>query len=154
MVIREVGLLFRGYSLINAKYHQTGYKIDDDLRNGLFTAILNFAEQAFLKNDIEYFEGDDYVISFYEGEIKAEYAEDKEPLIAYAILDKEKKIEKFIHKVLQPLLRKALNEFKKYNEGKFLSEVSQFKDFKKTLDFIFGSNTRTVDQKFEDLFSD
>ncbi|TFF63599.1 MAG: hypothetical protein EU521_01020 [Promethearchaeota archaeon] len=154
MVIREAGLLFRGYSLINAKYHQAGFEIDNDLRSGLFTAILNFAEQAFLKNDIEYLEGDEYVIAFYEGEIKSEASQEKEPLIAYAILDKEKKIERYVHKVLHPLLKKILFEFKKYHEGKYLSEISQFRGFKKILDSIFGADTQTVEQKFEGLFSD
>ena len=45
MVIREAGLLFRGFTLINGFYHQTSDEpIDKDLRSGLLTAMLNFAE--------------------------------------------------------------------------------------------------------------
>ncbi|MEJ2248938.1 MAG: hypothetical protein P8Y70_07765 [Candidatus Lokiarchaeota archaeon] len=153
MVIREAGLLFRGYSLINAKYHQTGNKIDNDLRSGLFTALLNFAGHAFTKNEIEYFEGKKYAIAFSEGRIRSKDSRNPESLIAYTILDKHKNIGKYIHKIVQPLLKESLEEFTKEYEGKYLSEILQFKGFKKKLDKIFSSDSKTVDQKFEDLFT-
>lgn len=154
MVIREAGLLFRGFTLISAKFHQTGKEVDEDLRSGLITAILNFAQNAFLKNDIEYLEGEKFIIAFHEGKIRTEDSKEKEPFIAYTILDKEKKIEKKVRKVVYPLLKKTLIEFKKEHEGKFLSEISQFRGFKQNLQEIFNSDSKTVEQKFEDLFSD
>jgi hypothetical protein len=154
VVIREVGLLFRGFSLISAKFHQTGKEVDEDLRSGLITAILNFAQNAFLKSDIEYLEGEKFIIAFHEGRIRTEDAKEREPFIAYAILDKEKKIEKKVQKIIYPLLKKTLQEFKKEHEGKFMSEVSQFRGFKQNLQKIFNSDSKTIEQKFEDLFSD
>ena len=57
MVIREAGLLFRGFTLVKKSYHKSTLgKIDTDLRSGLLTAILNFAETAFSKDFIEYLE--------------------------------------------------------------------------------------------------
>ena len=70
MVIREAGLLFRGFTLVNGSYHQTsGDKIDIDLRSGLLTALLSFAESAFNSDMIEYFEGAKFCIAFTEDEI-------------------------------------------------------------------------------------
>ena len=153
MVVREAGLLFRGFTLVKKSYHKTTKgKIDKDLRSGLLTAILNFAQSTFSKDLIEYFEGKKYLIAFIEDYIDAEDSFEPEFLISYAILDKEKKMEKHIHKVIQPLLKQILKEFKSLNTGKNLSEVSQFKDFKQNLDKIFGTDTQTVDQKLKRIF--
>ncbi|MGQ4873035.1 MAG: hypothetical protein ACP6IY_03070 [Promethearchaeia archaeon] len=153
MVIREAGLLFRGFTLVNGLYHQTGDNhIDKDLRSGLLTALINFAESAFTNNNIEYFEGKKFIIAFTEGQIKSMDTSEPELLIAYAILDKERKVEKYIKKVVIPLLKQVIVEFKKINEGKNLSEITQFNDFKKVLDQIFGSDTKTIQQKLEGVF--
>ncbi len=153
MVIREAGLLFRGFTLVKKSYHKTTLgKIDTDLRSGLLTALLNFADISFAQNTIEYFEGKKFVIAFLNDEITAEDSINPEPLISYAIFDKEKKIDKYIKKILKPLLINVVSDFKKKNNRKNLSEVSQFKDFKETLDQIFGSDTQNVDQKLKGLF--
>lgn len=153
MVIREAGLLFRGFTLVKKSYHKTTLgKIDTDLRSGLLTALLNFADTAFTHNTIEYFEGKKFVIAFINDDITAEDSINPEPLVSYAIFDKEKKIDKYIQKILKPLLTNMASEFKKKNNKKNLSEVSQFKDFKGTLDQIFGSETQNVDQKLKGLF--
>ncbi|MFX1309366.1 MAG: hypothetical protein ACFE8C_06680 [Promethearchaeota archaeon] len=152
MVVREAGLLFRGFTLVKKSYHKTSKgKIDTDLRSGLLTALLNFAQSTFSKDIIEYFEGKKYIITFTEDEIMSEDSIDPELIISYAILDKEKKIEKYIHKVIQPLLKSVLKDFKSLHSGKNLSEVSQFKDFKQNLDKVFGSDSQTVDQKLRGI---
>ncbi|MHA2430531.1 MAG: hypothetical protein ACXACC_05785 [Promethearchaeota archaeon] len=153
MVIREAGLLFRGFTLVKKSYHKTTLgKIDTDLRSGLLTALLNFADTAFTQNTIEYFEGKKFVIAFINDEITAEDSINPESLVSYAIFDKEKKIDKYIRKILKPLLTNVASEFKKKHNKKNLSEVSQFKDFKEILDQIFGSDTQNVDQKLKGLF--
>ena len=153
MVVREAGLLFRGFTLVKKSYHKSTIgKIDTDLRSGLLTAILNFAQSTFSKDVVEYFEGKKFLIAFTEDEINAEDSYEPELLISYAILDKEKRIEKYIRKIIRPLLKQMSKEFKTLNTGKNLSEISQFKDFKLNLDNIFGSDTKTVDQKLKRLF--
>lgn len=153
MVVREAGLLFRGFTLVKKSYHKsTKGKIDTDLRSGLLTAILNFAQSTFSKDVVEYFEGKKFLIAFTEDEINAEDGYEPELLISYVILDKEKRIEKYIRKIIQPLLKQMSKEFKSLSTGKNLSEISQFKDFKQNLDKIFGSDTKTVDQKLKRLF--
>ncbi len=152
-MIREAGLLFRGFTLVNAKYHQTSSdEVDTDLRSGLITAILNFAENAFSTDKVEYFEGKKFVIAFTEDKIKSRDSIDPELFVAYAILDKEKKMEKQINKSINPLLKEMIVSFKKDNEGKNLSEISQFRSFKLYLDKLFGDNTKSVDQKLHGTF--
>lgn len=154
MVIREVGLLFRGFSLVKKSYHKTSLgKIDADLRSGLLTALLNFAETAFSTGSVEYFQGNRYTIAFINAKILSDDSNEPELLVSYAIIDKQKRIEKYIHKIVNPLLMKVANEFKLQNEGKNLSEVSQFKDFKNSLDVIFGSSTKKIDQQLDGLIS-
>ncbi len=153
MVIREAGLLFRGFTLVKKSYHKTTLgKIDTDLRSGLLTALLNFAETAFSTGSVEYFEGNKFTLVFINEKILAEDSVEPELLVSYAIIDKQKKIEKYIYRSVHPLLNKVAKEFKAQNEGKNLSEISQFKIFKKNLDEIFGSDTKNVDQKLRGLF--
>lgn len=153
MVVREAGLLFRGFTLVKKSYHKTAKgKIDTDLRSGLLTALLNFAQSTFSKDIVEYFEGKKFLIAFIDDKIEAEDGFEPELLISYAILDKEKKVEKYIHKILRPLLSDVLKEFKSLNSGKNLSEVTQFKVFKQNLDNIFGTDTQTIDQKLKGIF--
>jgi len=153
MVIREAGLLFRGFTLIKKSYHKTDLgKIDKDLRSGLLTAILNFAETAFSKGAIEYFEGKKYVIAFTNSQIVAEDGIGPEILISYAILDKEKKIDKYINKFITPMLIKVAEEFKLMYSNKNLSEITQFREFKKDLDAIFKADAENIDQKLKGVF--
>jgi hypothetical protein len=153
MVIREVGLLFRGFTLVKKSYHKTTLgKIDADLRSGLLTALLNFAETAFSTGSVEYFQGNRFTIAFMNAKILSDDSRESELLVSYAIIDKQKKVDKYVNKIVNPLLIKVAKEFKSQNEGKNLSEVSQFKIFKKSLDIIFGSSTKKVDQKLDGLF--
>ena len=153
MVVREAGLLFRGFTLVKKSYHKTTKgKIDTDLRSGLLTAILNFAQSTFSEDIIEYFEGKKYLIAFTEDKIDAEDGFEPELIISYAILDKEKKIERYIRKIIQPSLKQVTKEFKSLNSGKNLSEITQFKNFKQNLDKIFGSDSQTIDQKLKGVF--
>ena len=154
MVVREAGLLFRGFTLVKKTFHKSDKgEIDPDLRSGLLTAIISFAHSAISKDSIEYFEGKKYIITFLEDKITAEDSFEPEIIMSYTILDKGKKIEKYLRKVIQPLLKQIIDEFKSLNSGKNLSEVSRFKDFKQNLDTIFGTDTQTVDQKLKGVFS-
>lgn len=153
MVVREAGLLFRGYTLVNSKFHATGSGIDDDLRSGFLTALMNFAENAFSSTRVEYLEGNKYAIAFKADKVKSLDSNMKEPVFSYAILDKEDSdMEKYITKNVHPMLEKALEQFLPTTKGKNLSEISQFKRFKKKLEEIFEADSKTLDQKLEKLF--
>lgn len=153
MVVREAGIIFRGFNLVNAKYHQTSAnKVDSDLRSSLITALLNFCEGAFSSPDVEYFELKKFSISFTKSKIQPTDSEEPENLIVYAIFDSEKNTEKYIRKVLKPVLQSIAQTFIQENEGKNLSEITQFRSFKSTFDEIFGDLRHTLDNKFESIF--
>lgn len=151
MVIRESGLLFRGFTLVSESYYETVVApIDPDLRSGLLTALLNFAETTFDEKKIEYIEGAKYAIAFIEDMI--EFKTKLEPLIVYAILDKEKKIDKYIRKVVQPLLIMVAEQFIAKYKGENLLRVSQFTPFKEDLKDIFGTEIKKIDDRLDKLF--
>jgi len=138
MTIYEAGLLFRGFTLISSIYHESsGENIDLDLRSGLLSAIITFAENAFSSSLMEYLEGTRFVIAFTHDKIVSEDSDEPELFLGYAILGKRKKIEKYIHKVIMPLLSQCIIKFKSEYEGKNMSEVSQFFNFKDYIDSIF-----------------
>ncbi len=154
MVVREAGLMFRGFTLVKRSYHKsTQGKIDPDLRSSLLTAFKSFAESAFLSGSVEYFEGTKYCITFIEDNILSKDSEEPEALTSYAILDKEKKNEKYINKIILPMLRTVVKDFKSSYTNKNLSEVSQFREFKNQLDKIFGTDTMSIEQKLKGIFS-
>ena len=154
MVIREAGLLFRGFTLLKAGYHKTSKdEIDTDLRSALLTALLNFAESAFSTKIVEYLEfSEKFVIAFTEDKIQSIDSKDPEPLITYDILDKERKIDKVVKNVVAPLLREVSKKFILNYSSKNLSEIGQFKPFRKIMDEIFGLDVKTVDQRAKGLF--
>ena len=154
MVVREAGLMFRGFTLVKKTFHKTDKgKIDIDLRSGLLDAILSFAESAFMESSIEYFQGKKFTIVFTKDKIMSNDGFEPEVLTSYVILDRSKKIEKYIHKIVKPLLKHAIDEFSSLNMGKNLSEVSQFREFKTKLDEIYGNDSKTLDQKLKGVFS-
>lgn len=150
MVIREVGVIYRGFNLTRAKYHEIdGKKIDKDIRSALLATIKNFAQVAFSVNALEYFEGNKYVIAFIENKIQDKGSKEKESLIGYAILDRQRKIDRRINKEIIPLLSQALLNLKSIYEGRILSEVTQFKEFKNNLNDLFFTESLTLDQKYD-----
>jgi hypothetical protein len=154
MVVREAGLMFRGFTLVKKTFHKTDKgKIDIDLRSGLLDAIMSFAESAFMKSSVEYFLGQKFIIVFTKEQTMSDDGIEPENITSYAILDREKRVEKYIHKVIQPLLKDVLTEFISLNKGKNFSEVSQFKDFKSKIDEIYGTDSKTVDEKLKGVFS-
>ena len=71
MVIREAGVLFRGFNLVHVKYHETKEGIDKDIRSALITAIIDFVESAFSSDIVKYIGGDKYTIAFTDDKINS-----------------------------------------------------------------------------------
>ncbi|MFX1258608.1 MAG: hypothetical protein ACFFAN_12155, partial [Promethearchaeota archaeon] len=112
MVIHEAGIMVRGYPLVYSTYHHTGInEIDVVLRSGLLSGILNFIDTAFINEAIEYIESKNYTIAFKIEQIVGLKSIEPEPIVAYAILDKEKKLDKFISKKIIPFLKKVARNF-------------------------------------------
>ena len=149
-LIRECGLLFRGFTLITSQYHDFGSTIDDkDLRSGLLTAIIDLSDVAFSTQSIEYIEGKKKVIYFTSEKISSiDSSATKEQIIAYVIQDKEKNVDKERTKII-PMLKKVLTKFIEKFDGTNLSYVSEFESFKKDIDEIFGEAGTSVDQRLK-----
>ena len=154
MVIKEVGIMVRGYPLVYSNYHDIGEnKIEIILRSGLLSGILSFVESAFSNQSIEYIESKNFIIAFKADKIKAFKSIEEEPIISYAILDKEKKIDNFISKNVIPILKKILKKFISLYNNRNLTNISQFDDFKEQLNNVFEIESKSIEDKFKGLIS-
>ena len=146
--------MVRGYPLVYSSYHQTGsHEIDVVLRSGLLSGIITFVETAFKTETIEFIESKKYTIAFKAGKIEGRSSLVPESIVAYAILDKEKKLDKFVSKNVTPFLLKVLKQFISKYTGANLSEVSQFSEFKENLDKVFILESKSSEDKFKGVLT-
>ena len=144
-LICEVGILFRGFTVVYCQYQKAGSRdIDKDLRSGLLSAIITFGENAFSKSTMDYLESDKFIIAFTQDQMTVIDSVVPENLIGYCILDKKKNLEKKIHTKVQPLLSQALVAFKSRYDGYNISEITLFKGFKHYLNELFMAKTSTL----------
>ena len=149
MLIREAGIIFNGIPVIFASYHRASKeKTDLICSSGLMSGLLTFAEC--LMSPIEYFESSKYSIVFKKGKMEDFYGKEQEVLV-FLVLDKDNRLEKYLHKTIFPLLEKLLKKFTSKYIGCKVTEVAQFEPFKQTIDKIFGSGTQTFEEKVVSL---
>lgn len=155
MVIREAGILFRDNNLVRSIYIQKEIEIYNVYRTDLVNSLLNLVQDVFLTDIIEYLGGKEFVIAFIEDKIFVEDSVSNEPesLIIYCIFDNKKKVDKYVYKVVLPLLKKIALEFKATQKVLKSPNSFQTTDFKAKIDEILGDETKTIDQKLrENLF--
>jgi len=151
-LICEVGILFRGFTVVYCQYQEMSSRgVDKDLRSGLLSAIITFAQNAFSTSTMDYLESDKYVIAFTQDKMKAIDSVIPELLIGYCILEKKKKLEKKINSKIKPLLSQALVAFRARYDGYNLSEVSIFQGFKHYLNELFMSKSPSF-EKLKTIF--
>ncbi len=150
MLIREAGILFHGIPIIFTSYHRAS-KDQTNLvcSSGLMSGLLSFAEC--LMEPVEYFESDKYSIVFKKGIIKDLFRNLQE-IVAFIVLDKDYRLEKYLHKTVLPLLEKLLQKFISQFNGCNLTKVGQFEVFRQTINKIFGTGTQTLEEKVVSLF--
>ncbi|MHA1733760.1 MAG: hypothetical protein ACTSU5_17575 [Promethearchaeota archaeon] len=141
MVVREVGILFRGFNIVHREYTPVDSDVDKDLRAGMFTAILSFCSEGFGDEVLDCLSFHKYTMVFSSCQIVPTdlHSDRAETLVAYAIVDKEKS--KGAVKKLKKKLAKILDRFKSefVQKVKTYSEITQFKGFEFTLDGFFKS---------------
>jgi len=149
MLIREAGILFQGIPIIFTSYHRAS-KAQTNLicSSGLMSGLLSFAEC--LMEPVEYFESDKYSIVFKKGIIK-DLFRDVQEIVAFMVIDKDPRLEKYLKKTIQPLLYKLLKRFVSQFSGCNLTKVGQFEPFKETLNKIFGTGTQTLEERVVSL---
>ncbi|MBY9006164.1 MAG: hypothetical protein KGD63_05355 [Candidatus Lokiarchaeota archaeon] len=148
LIIHEVGILLRGVPIVSRKFyknHEEDFKFI--LRSGVFTGLLHCIEEAM--SPIEYIEGNKYLFVFSRDFIETSELNEKEIIIAYAVLNKNNtgKTDKIINKRIKPILKLVLNKFIDENTGKDFCEVTQFDYYKNTINRIFDLNFVIPDEK-------
>jgi len=149
MLIREAGIIFNGIPVIFASYHRASLeKTDLVCSSGLMSGLLTFAEC--LMAPIEYFESSNYSIIFKKGKMEDFYGKEQE-VLAFLVLDKDERLEKYLNKTINPLLERLLKKFTSKFIGCKITEMAQFEPFKKTIDKMFGTGTQTFEEKVVSL---
>ncbi len=151
MLIREAGILFHGIPIIFTSYHRASKKKTNLVcSSGLMSGLLSFAEC--LMEPVEYFESDKYSIVFKTGIIKDLFRDEQE-IVAFIVLDKDPRLEKYLYKTILPLLEKLLKKFVSQYDGCNLTKVGQFEPFERILNKIFGTGTQTLEEKVVSLLT-
>ncbi len=151
MLIREAGIIRQGLPIIFATYHRASrVQIDIIGTSGLMSGLLSFAEC--LMTPIEYFESSKYSIIFNKGNIEDNEGR-MEEIIAFIVLDKDYRLEKYLHKTILPILKKLLSKFISRYNGSNFTKTRQFDSFRNTIDKIFGSGTLTLEEKVASLIT-
>ena len=151
MLIREAGILFHGIPIIFTSYHRASKKQTNLVcSSGLMGGLLNFAEC--LMEPVEYFESDKYSIVFKKGIIKDLFRDEQE-IVAFIILEKDYRLEKYLKRTILPLLEKLLNKFISRFDGCNLTKVGQFEPFEREINKIFGTGTQTFEEKVLSLLT-
>lgn len=150
MLIREAGIIFNGIPVIFASYHRASKeKTDLVCSSGLMSGLLTFAEC--LMAPIEYFESSNYSIIFRKEKMEDFYGKEQE-VLAFLVLDKDERLEKYLNKTINPLLERLLKKFISTFTGCKITEMAQFEPFKETIDKLFGTGTLTFEEKVLSLF--
>ncbi len=151
MLIREAGILFHGIPIIFTSYHRASKKQTNLVcSSGLMCGLLSFAEC--LMEPVEYFESDKYTIVFKKGMIKDLYR-DLQEIVAFIVLDKDYRLEKYLHRNIFPLLEKLLDRFISQFDGCNMTKVGQFEPFRQIINKIFGTGTQTFEEKVLSLLT-
>ena len=144
-LIREVGIIFNGMPVIFTSYHRASKeRIDLIYSSELRSGLLTFAEC--LMAPIEYFESSKHSIIFKKGKMEDFYGKEQE-VLAFLVVDKDYRLERYLHKSVLPFLKKLLKGFTSQYTGGKITEVAQFEPFKQTIDKIVGTSTQTLEEK-------
>ena len=151
MLIREAGILFHGIPIIFTSYHRASKeKTNLVCSSGLLSGLLTFAEC--LMEPVEYFESNKYSIVFKKGTI-VDFFKDVQEIVAYIVLDKDYRLEKYLNKTIQPLLKKLIKRFISQFAGCNFTKGLQFERFKSTLNKLFGTGTLTFEERVISLLA-
>ncbi|MFX1390344.1 MAG: hypothetical protein ACFE9Z_09800 [Promethearchaeota archaeon] len=151
MLIREAGILFHGIPIIFTSYHRASKEQTNLVcSSGLLSGLLGFAEC--LMEPVEYFESDKYSIVF-KKDVITDLNKEKQEIVAFLVLDKDYRLEKYLRRTVLPLLEKLLKRFINQFTGSNLLKVGQFDIFRQTINKIFSTGTQTLEEKVISLLT-
>ncbi len=138
--IYEAGVILRGFTLVNYIIRNVSVKtkkeVHKDLRSSFISAITQFVEKAFQGSTLEYLESGDILFIFITETIQAGDFNTVENILAYAICDKKKNIDKQVEKVREKLKLMLIHFKQKYNNENF-TIIDKFQDFKPEIEKFF-----------------
>lgn len=138
--IYEAGVILRGFTLVNYIIRNVSVKtkkeVHKDLRSSFISAITQFVEKAFQGSTLEYLESGDILFIFITETIQAGDFNTVENILAYAICDKKKNIDKQVEKVREKLKLMLVHFKQKYNNENF-TIIDKFQDFKPEIEKFF-----------------
>ncbi len=138
--IYEAGVILRGFTLVNCIIRNVSVKtkkeVHKDLRSSFISAITHFVEKAFQGSTLEYLESGDILFIFITETIQAGDFNAVENILAYAICDKKKNIDKQVEKVREKLKLMLIHFKQKYNNENF-TIIDKFQDFKPEIEKFF-----------------
>ncbi len=138
--IYEAGVILRGFTLVNYIIRNVSVKtkkeVHKDLRSSFISAITQFVEKAFQGSTLEYLESGDILFIFITDTIQAGDFNTVENILAYAICDKKKNIDKQVEKVREKLKLMLIHFKQKYNNENF-TIIDKFQDFKPEIEKFF-----------------
>ncbi len=141
--IYEAGVILRGFTLVNYIIRNVSVKtkkeVHKDLRSSFISAITQFVEKAFQGSTLEYLESGDILFIFITETIQAGDFNTVENILAYAICDKKKNIDKQVEKVREKLKLMLIHFKQKYNNENF-TIIDKFQDFKPEIEKFFTKN--------------
>ncbi len=136
----EAGVILRGFTLVNYIIRNVSVKtkkeVHKDLRSSFISAISQFVEKAFQGSTLEYLESGDILFIFITETIQAGDFNTVENILAYAICDKKKNIDKQVEKVREKLKLMLIHFKQKYNNENF-TIIDKFQDFKPEIEKFF-----------------
>jgi len=131
MLIREAGILFQGIPIVfNSSNKDCEIKSNNVCTSGLLRKLSLFSK--FLTTQIEYFESQNHSIILKDGIIK-DINGINQNILAFIILEKDYRLEKYLRKILFPLLEGLLYEFISQYHGHDLFRLGQFQVFKSAI---------------------
>ncbi|MFX1236917.1 MAG: hypothetical protein ACFFAS_04365 [Promethearchaeota archaeon] len=140
----EIGFVFRGFVVVHHDFRTLPVEIDKnsnaqkDLRGAFVSAISSFVETAFNNTYLEYLESSKVLFIFRMEKIKSSDNPEKEPIILYGLVEKNKKAEKLVKKFREktkPLMQLFLQQY----TNKDFCELNQFEVFKESIAEYFKS---------------
>lgn len=146
--IFEAGIIFRGYTLVNRKFKdfvaKENTEIHEDLRASFISAITEFCEYAFMGSSLEYLVSKDLLIIFTTDTIHADDYPSKEPILAYAICEKKKSVDRQVKSVVERLTNVLIYFIQRYNKHN-LSETTQFRVFEPIIEGFFFKDKKLAE---------
>jgi hypothetical protein len=150
MAVLEIGISLGIKNLVEIKYYKSSQELDPNLRAGFLSALESFTSEVFSDHiDVVSLASYKLVCDCEMITLPGEDKNNKQPLLAYAIIEKETDSE-VVKKLLNEIIQSFLNRFS-INDI-FSKKGKYFNDFQDRIDKILGDLKLKTEDRFKSLF--